>query len=82
MAMHYPLPLPDESADVISIAFGIRNVADPAAAISEFHRVLRPGGRLIILEFSLPTNAILRGLYNFCVISSRNLFHIAPPSGS
>ena len=59
------LPLPDESSDVISIAFGIRNVADPAAAIREFHRVLRPNGRLIILEFSLPTNAILRGLYNF-----------------
>src|SRR5438045_2231417 len=59
------LPLPDASADVVSIAFGIRNVADPAAAIREFHRVLRPGGRLVILEFSLPTNPLLRGLYNF-----------------
>jgi len=59
------LPLPDACCDVVSIAFGIRNVADPAAAIREFHRILRPGGRLIILEFSLPTNPILRRLYNF-----------------
>jgi len=59
------LPLPDQSADVVSIAFGIRNVQDVTAAIREFHRVLRPGGRVIILEFSLPTNCALRGLYNF-----------------
>ncbi len=59
------LPLPDQSADVVSIAFGIRNVQDVPTALREFHRILRPGGRVIILEFSLPTNAILRGLYNF-----------------
>jgi demethylmenaquinone methyltransferase/2-methoxy-6-polyprenyl-1,4-benzoquinol methylase len=59
------LPLPDACCDVVSIAFGIRNVADPAAAIREFFRVLRPGGRVIILEFSLPTNPVLRGFYNF-----------------
>ena len=59
------LPLAATSADVISIAFGIRNVQEPAKAIAEFRRVLRPGGRLIILEFSLPANPILRALYNF-----------------
>jgi len=59
------LPLPDACCDVVSIAFGIRNVQDTMAALREFRRVLRPAGRLIILEFSLPTNPILRGLYNF-----------------
>jgi demethylmenaquinone methyltransferase/2-methoxy-6-polyprenyl-1,4-benzoquinol methylase len=54
------LPLPDASADVVSIAFGIRNVQDVKAALREFHRVLRPGGRVIILEFSRPTNPMIR----------------------
>lgn len=59
------LPLPDGCADVASIAFGIRNVVDPSAALREFVRILKPGGRVIVLEFSLPTNPLLRGLYNF-----------------
>ena len=59
------LPLADASVDILSIAFGIRNVSDWGKAIEEFARVLRPGGRLVILEFSLPTNAAMRGLYNF-----------------
>ncbi|MFG0331034.1 MAG: ubiquinone/menaquinone biosynthesis methyltransferase [Phycisphaerales bacterium] len=59
------LDLPDASADIVSIAFGIRNVADPALALAEFRRILRPGGRLLILEFSLPTNPVLRHLYLF-----------------
>jgi demethylmenaquinone methyltransferase/2-methoxy-6-polyprenyl-1,4-benzoquinol methylase len=59
------LPLPDACCDVVSIAFGIRNVADPLAAIREFKRLLRPGGRLIILEFSLPTSPPLLAMYNF-----------------
>jgi len=59
------LPLSDASADIVSIAFGIRNVADWGKAINEFTRILRPGGRLIILEFSLPTNPMIRWLYDF-----------------
>ncbi len=54
------LPLPDASADVVSIAFGIRNVQDVAAAVREFYRVLKPGGRLVILEFSKPRNKVIR----------------------
>ncbi|MCC6239346.1 MAG: class I SAM-dependent methyltransferase [Phycisphaerales bacterium] len=59
------LPLPDRCCDVVSIAFGIRNVQEPAAALREFHRILRPGGRLIILEFSQPTNPLLRWCNDF-----------------
>jgi len=59
------LPLDSGCADVVSIAFGIRNVTDPAAALREFKRILRPAGRVIVLEFSLPTNPLLRALYNF-----------------
>lgn len=56
------LPLPDGCCDVVSIAFGIRNVQDIPQALSEFYRVLRPGGRVIVLEFSEPTNPLVRSL--------------------
>jgi demethylmenaquinone methyltransferase/2-methoxy-6-polyprenyl-1,4-benzoquinol methylase len=59
------LPFPDASFDVVSIAFGIRNVQDPLTALKEFRRVLRPGGRVIVLEFSVPTNPLFRAVYNF-----------------
>jgi len=49
------LPFEDESFDVVSIAFGIRNVQDPEKAMREFSRVLRPAGRLMILEFGQPS---------------------------
>jgi demethylmenaquinone methyltransferase/2-methoxy-6-polyprenyl-1,4-benzoquinol methylase len=57
------LPIADAAVDIVSIAFGIRNVTDVAAAFREFYRVLRPGGRVVILEFSLPANRLLRALY-------------------
>ena len=56
------LHLPDASADVLSIAFGLRNVGDPQRALGEFRRVLRPGGRLVVLEFDEPRNPIIRSL--------------------
>ncbi len=54
------LPFADGSFDVVSIAFGIRNVTDTGKALSEFRRVLRPGGRLAILEFGQPAQPMLR----------------------
>ncbi len=54
------LPLGNASVDVVTIAFGIRNVLEPSAAIAEFRRVLRPGGRLVILEFAEPRFAPVR----------------------
>lgn len=58
------LPLPDASADALTIAFGLRNLPDPAAGLAEFARVVRPGGRLVVLEFSQPTWAPFRAVYS------------------
>ncbi len=54
------LALPDASFDAVTIAFGLRNVAEPPRALREFRRVLRPGGRLVVLEFSEPRQPIVR----------------------
>lgn len=59
------LQFPDASFDVISIAFGLRNVTDPAKAVREFVRVLKPGGRLVILEFERPRFFLARWFYDF-----------------
>jgi demethylmenaquinone methyltransferase/2-methoxy-6-polyprenyl-1,4-benzoquinol methylase len=59
------VPAPDASADVVTISFGIRNVPDVEQAFREMYRVLKPGGRALILEFSLPRNPVMRRLYLF-----------------
>lgn len=56
------LELPDACADVVTIAFGLRNVSEPTRALSEFRRILRPGGRLVVLEFDEPKNSLIRAL--------------------
>lgn len=65
------LPFPDGSFDVVTVAFGLRNMADYPAALREMQRVLRPGGHLVILDFSLPTG-ILRTPYRLY------LHHVLP----
>ena len=58
------LPFPDNSVDCITIAFGLRNVTDKALALRSMERILKPGGRLLILEFSKPTNPLLEKIYD------------------
>jgi len=55
----------DARFDAVTIAFGIRNVLDVPEALREMRRVLAPGGRALVLEFSLPRNALLRAGYLF-----------------
>ncbi|MGE0370873.1 MAG: bifunctional demethylmenaquinone methyltransferase/2-methoxy-6-polyprenyl-1,4-benzoquinol methylase UbiE [Gammaproteobacteria bacterium] len=58
------LPFADDSFDLVLIGFGLRNVTDKAAALASMYRVLRPGGRLLVLEFSRPTLAPVARLYD------------------
>lgn len=60
-ALH--LPFPDGVFDAVTITFGLRNVADTGAALREMARVVRPGGRLVVCEFSRPTSAPFRFVY-------------------
>ena len=57
------LPFADDSFDAVTISFGLRNVHEPAVALEEMLRVTRPGGRLVVCEFSHPTFAPFRTVY-------------------
>ena len=59
------LPFGDNTFDCISIGFGLRNVTDKDAALRSMYRVLKPGGRVIVLEFSHPTDKITEKVYDF-----------------
>jgi demethylmenaquinone methyltransferase/2-methoxy-6-polyprenyl-1,4-benzoquinol methylase len=59
------LPLRDDSMAAAGIAFGLRNVADPMKAIRELARVVRPGGKVVVLEFSIPSGRCFGPLYRF-----------------
>src|SRR3990167_7623459 len=69
------LPFTEHCFDCITMAFGLRNVTDKQAALSALYRVLKPGGRLPILEFSHPQNLLLNKLYEFYS------FHFIPKMG-
>jgi len=59
------LPLADESVDAVTIGFGIRNISDRPAALREILRILRPGGKVVMLEPAIPENRIARILFSF-----------------
>ncbi len=59
------LPFEDDSFDAATISYGLRNVHDPRAALAEMRRVVKPGGRVVIAEFSTPPAALVRGPYTF-----------------
>jgi demethylmenaquinone methyltransferase/2-methoxy-6-polyprenyl-1,4-benzoquinol methylase len=59
------LPFGSDTFDSVTIAFGIRNVVDRRLGLAELWRVIKPGGRIVILEFSIPRSAVFRWLYHF-----------------
>ena len=59
------LPFGDNNFDAVTVGFGIRNFMNPARGLSEMHRVLKPGGRLVVLEFSKPKNFLVSKLFSF-----------------
>lgn len=69
------LPFPDNHFDLVTMAFGLRNVTEKANALKSIYRVLKPGGRLLVLEFSKPTTEALTKVYDMYS------FHILPKMG-
>jgi len=69
------LPFEDNTFDVYTISFGIRNVTKPQIALNEAYRVLKPGGRLVVLEFSQIPNDMLQWIYD------RYSFNMIPRMG-
>lgn len=59
------LPFEDNRFQIVSVAFGLRNVSDTERGVKEMTRVCQPGGRVCILEFSMPSNPVLRSLYRW-----------------
>ncbi|WP_068546201.1 bifunctional demethylmenaquinone methyltransferase/2-methoxy-6-polyprenyl-1,4-benzoquinol methylase UbiE [Thalassotalea crassostreae] len=59
------LPFEDNSFDIVTIAFGLRNVTDKDKALASIYRVLKPGGRLLVLEFSKPEHDLVNKAYDF-----------------
>jgi demethylmenaquinone methyltransferase/2-methoxy-6-polyprenyl-1,4-benzoquinol methylase len=70
------LPFPDNSFDAVTMAFGLRNVTDKDKALADIYRVLKPGGRALVLEFSKVRNELLSKLYDF------HSFQVLPKLGS
>ena len=69
------LPFPDNSFDIVTMAFGLRNVTHKENALASIYRVLKPGGRLLVLEFSKPTSPVLEKIYD------TYSFHLLPKMG-
>lgn len=64
------LPFPDDTFDAVTISYGLRNVEDTRAALTEMLRVTRPGGRVVIAEFSTPTWSPFRHVYNNYLVAA------------
>lgn len=85
------IAFPDQTFDAATVAFGVRNFERLSVGLAEMYRVLKPGGHIFVLEFSMPTNLVFRFLYRFyifkilpllgrCVSRSKNAYSYLPQS--